>query len=152
MTTISSPQHRGPHEGSAPREPSRVCPPPSHIPSSGPVSSSPEGRRCPVMQHHGALYDPIPGSWAEQADLAAVTVGVLGEHGDGDSLSPLASARARYGPARSAELVSISGGSHDALNDQDRRTAAATVVLLLERLRRLAGGAPIAARAEPAQP
>ncbi len=34
-----------------------------------------------------------------------------------------------------AELVSITGAPHDVLNDQTHRTAAATVVLFLERLR-----------------
>jgi alpha-beta hydrolase superfamily lysophospholipase len=91
----------------------------------------------------GALFEPVP-DWAEQADLAAVTVPVLGLHGSDDPVSPLAAARARYAAAPHAELVAISGGRHDALNDLDHRTAAATVVLFLERLRRDPGAAPFA--------
>jgi alpha-beta hydrolase superfamily lysophospholipase len=96
----------------------------------------------------GALYEPVPDGWAEQADLAAVAVPVLGLHGSDDPVSPLARARARYATAGSADLVSIAGGRHDALNDQDHRTVAATLVLFLERIRRDPGGAPIAAREE----
>jgi alpha-beta hydrolase superfamily lysophospholipase len=91
----------------------------------------------------GALFEPVP-DWAQQADLAAVTVPVLGLHGSDDPVSPLAAARARYAAAPHAELVSIAGGRHDALNDLDHRTAAATVVLFLERLRRDPGAAPVA--------
>jgi alpha-beta hydrolase superfamily lysophospholipase len=91
----------------------------------------------------GALFEPVPG-WAAPADLGAVTVPVLGLHGGDDPVSPLAAARARYAAAPHAELVSIAGGRHDALNDLDHRTAAATVVLFLERLRRDPGAAPFA--------
>jgi hypothetical protein len=52
-----------------------------------------------------------------------------------------------YGRLPSGELVSIAGGRHDALNDQTHRTAAATVVLFLERLR-LGVDAPALARSE----
>jgi pimeloyl-ACP methyl ester carboxylesterase len=100
----------------------------------------------------GALYEPVPDGWAEQADLAAVAVPVLGLHGSDDSVSSLASARARYATAGSAELVSIAGGRHDALNDQDHRTVAATIVLFLERVRKDASGAPVAVREELVQP
>jgi len=89
----------------------------------------------------GALYEAIPAGWLEQADLARVTQPVLGIHGSDDTLSPLARARVRYAAAPSAELVSIVGGKHDALNDQTHRTVAATVVLFLERLR-LGSGLP----------
>ena len=43
-----------------------------------------------------------------------------------------------------AELVSIADGRHDAFNDITHRTAAATIVLFLERLRNGADLAPIA--------
>jgi hypothetical protein len=52
-----------------------------------------------------------------------------------------------YGRLPSGALVSITGGRHDALNDQKHRTAAATVVLFLERLR-LGVDAPTLARSE----
>jgi alpha-beta hydrolase superfamily lysophospholipase len=109
------------------------------------------GRLSASALRRGALYEPVPAGWAEQADLAAVPVPVLAVHGGDDPLSPLADARARYATARLAELVSISGGRHDALNDQDHRTVAATVVQFLERLRR-PGGGPIAVREDLAQP
>jgi len=82
----------------------------------------------------------------EIADLTGVQAPILGLHGADDPISPLAQARARYGTAITAELVSIAGGRHDALNDQTHRTAAATVVLFLERLRQEGGPDPIAVR------
>jgi alpha-beta hydrolase superfamily lysophospholipase len=109
------------------------------------------GRLSASALRRGALYEPVPAGWNDQADLTAVPVPVLGVHGGDDPLSPLAGARARYATARSPELVSISGGRHDALNDQDHRTVAATVVQFLERLRR-PGGAPIAVRENLTQP
>ena len=83
----------------------------------------------------GALYEPVPAGWAELADLGAVDQPVLGIHGADDPVSPLADARGRYAAAARAELVSIAGGRHDTLNDLAHRTVAATIVLLLERLR-----------------
>jgi len=82
----------------------------------------------------GALYEPVPEGWLEQADLAAVPQPVLGIHGADDPVSPLTAARARYAAA-SAELIAIAGGRHDALNDVTHRTVAATIILFLERLR-----------------
>jgi alpha-beta hydrolase superfamily lysophospholipase len=90
----------------------------------------------------GALADPVPAGWAARADAAAITVPVLGLHGSADTLSPLDDVRAWYGALADAELVGIIGGVHDALNDQTHRTAAATAVLFLERLR--LGAGPIA--------
>jgi alpha-beta hydrolase superfamily lysophospholipase len=86
----------------------------------------------------GALAAPPP-AWA--VDPAAVTVPVLGLHGEGDTVAPLDGVRAWYAGLPDAELVGVADGRHDALNDATHRTAAATVVLFLERLR---AGAPIA--------
>ena len=83
----------------------------------------------------GALYEPVPDGWAEWANLGSVTQPVLGLHGADDPVSPLPAARARYAAAPAAELVSITGGRHDVLNDVTHRTVAATIVLFLERLR-----------------
>ena len=58
-------------------------------------------------------------------------VPTLGLHGEADTVSPLASARDAY----PGTLVTIAGGRHDVLNDVTHRTAAATIVLFLERLR-----------------
>ena len=99
----------------------------------------------------GALYEPIPDGWTERADLGAVTVPVLGLHGTDDPVSPLAAVRARYAIAPAAELVSIIGGRHDALNDLTHRTVAATVVIFLERLR-LGPGLPRIAISEQPEP
>ncbi|BBH69547.1 lysophospholipase [Actinoplanes sp. OR16] len=60
-----------------------------------------------------------------------VTIPTLGLHGADDPISPLASAR----PAYPGRLVGIAGGRHDILNDVTHRTAAATIILFLERLR-----------------
>jgi pimeloyl-ACP methyl ester carboxylesterase len=83
----------------------------------------------------GALYEPVPDGWGELADLAAISVPILGIHGAADQVSPLGAARDAYAAAPHAELVSITGGRHDALNDITHRTAAATIILFLERLR-----------------
>jgi alpha-beta hydrolase superfamily lysophospholipase len=95
----------------------------------------------------GALAHGVPSEWFAHARPEAIEVHVLGVHGADDVVSPLATARSWYGRLPSAELVSIAGGRHDALNDQTHRTAAATVVLFLERLR-LGADAPALARSE----
>ena len=83
----------------------------------------------------GALYEPVPDGWAERADLGALSQPILGLHGTDDPVSPLPTVRTRYATAAVAELVSITGGRHDVLNDVAHRTVAATIVLFLERLR-----------------
>ena len=88
----------------------------------------------PILQR-GALYEAVPDGWLEAADLSAVPVPVLGLHGAIDPVSLLSDARKKYAAAPRAELVSITDGRHDAFNDITHRTAAATVVLFLERLR-----------------
>lgn len=93
---------------------------------------------------HGAIGEAAPDGWFERADLAAVDVPVLGLHGASDTLSPLADVRPQYRSAGNATLVSIANGKHDALNDATHRTAAATVVLFLERLKLGAQLPPIA--------
>jgi hypothetical protein len=55
--------------------------------------------------------------------------------GTDDPVSPLPGVRDRYAAATAAELVSITGGRHEVLNDVTHRTVAATIVLFLERLR-----------------
>jgi pimeloyl-ACP methyl ester carboxylesterase len=93
------------------------------------------GRLAGPVLRRGALYEPVPGEWAEAAQLKAVNVPVLGLHGAADPVSPLSAAREKYAAAPHAELVSIAGGRHDAFNDITHRTAAAVIVLFLERLR-----------------
>jgi pimeloyl-ACP methyl ester carboxylesterase len=83
----------------------------------------------------GALAVEPPSDWFEQARLADVRVPVLGIHGVDDAVSPWPAARGEYNTAPKAELVGIANGKHDALNDATHRTAAATIVLFLERLR-----------------
>lgn len=93
------------------------------------------GRLAGDDLRRGAIYDDIPVGWLEAADLAAVTVPVLGLHGALDAISPLGAARTAYGHASIVELTSVAGGRHDILNDQTHRSVAATVVLFLERLK-----------------
>jgi alpha-beta hydrolase superfamily lysophospholipase len=95
----------------------------------------------------GALHEQPPGEWFTRAQAGAVRVPVLGLHGVDDPISPLAAARTWYAGLPAAELVTIGGGRHDALNDQTHRTAAASVVLYLERLR-LGPDLPVIARTE----
>lgn len=64
--------------------------------------------------------------------LDRVRVPVLALHGKDDAVSPVGEALAAYTGART---VVFHGGRHDVLNDALHRTAAATVVLFLERLR-----------------
>jgi alpha-beta hydrolase superfamily lysophospholipase len=104
------------------------------------------GRLSGPGLRRGALYEPVPAGWAERADLGAVTQPVLGLHGTEDSVSPLGAVRVRYAAAPAAELITIAGGRHDALNDVTHRTVAATIVLFLERLRLGAELPPIAIR------
>jgi alpha-beta hydrolase superfamily lysophospholipase len=102
------------------------------------------GRLAGPGLRRGALYEPVPDGWAALADLERVAVPVLGLHGAQDPVSPLDDVRARYAAAPRAELVSIVGGRHDALNDVTHRTVAATIVLFLERLRLGADLPPVA--------
>jgi alpha-beta hydrolase superfamily lysophospholipase len=94
-----------------------------------------QGKLASPLLRRGALYDPVPDGWDQLADLAALRQPVLAIHGTDDQVSPLPAARARYATTPRAELVSIIGGRHDALNDTTHRTVAATIVLFLERLR-----------------
>jgi alpha-beta hydrolase superfamily lysophospholipase len=96
----------------------------------------------------GALAVRLPADWFDTAQLANVRVPVLGIHGADDTVAPLRAARAEYASAPNATLVSITNGKHDALNDATHRTAAATVVLFLERLR-LGSNLPAIAVTEP---
>ncbi|SNQ51947.1 Lysophospholipase [Frankia canadensis] len=109
---------------------------------------------CPTHQgrlaadprvRRGDLRRPVPASWLADGDLARVDVPVLGLHGAADTVSPLRQARKRYAAARRAELVVIEEGRHDALNDATHRSAAAEIVLFLERLR-LGADLPVIAR------
>jgi pimeloyl-ACP methyl ester carboxylesterase len=106
------------------------------------------GRLAGPILRRGALYEAVPDGWLDQADLKAVTVPVLGLHGAADPVSPLAAARQRYAAAPHVELVSIADGRQDAFKDITHRTAAATVILFLERLRLGADLPPIAVHEE----
>lgn len=95
----------------------------------------------------GALAQAVEQAWFDRADPRAITVPVLGLHGADDPVSPLDGARGWYAGLPAGDLVTIVGGRHDALNDRTHRTAAATVVLFLERLRLGAELPPIALHA-----
>ena len=107
---------------------------------------------CPTHRGHisgnlvssGALYGPIPPEWSEGGAIAKVGKPILAIHGREDPISPLEWAREAYAPAARVELVAVAGARHDVLNDQSHRTVAATIVLLLERLRSDNELAPIA--------
>ncbi|HEY0813884.1 MAG TPA: lysophospholipase [Pseudonocardia sp.] len=111
---------------------------------------------CPTHQnrlsadpalYRGAFAARVPSGWFARARPDQLGVPVLGLHGAGDTISPLADARSWYSDVPKAELVGIAGGRHDALNDQTHRSAAATVVLFLEQLR-LGADVPTLARRE----
>ena len=109
---------------------------------------------CPTHQaritdsgvRRSELFSDLPGEWLDPAVPGRTAIPVLGVHGGDDALSPLDEARRWYSQVPRAELVSIAGGRHDAFNDQTHRTAAAEIVLFLERLRLSADLAPIAVR------
>lgn len=100
-------------------------------------------RRTACPTHRGRLTaDPafrrgaLAGSPApESPTLEGISVPVLGLHGREDTVSPLDEVRRAFRGLSGAELVSLAGTRHDVLNDVTHRTAAATVVLFLERLR-----------------
>jgi pimeloyl-ACP methyl ester carboxylesterase len=87
-------------------------------------------------------------SWEEELSarttLDGLRMPILGIRGRDDPISPLGQVRDRYAAAPSAELVRITAGRHDVLNDQTHRTVAAIVVLFLERIRQDSGPRPIA--------
>jgi pimeloyl-ACP methyl ester carboxylesterase len=96
---------------------------------------------CPT--HQGRLTnDPDfrRGALDEAAEvpelrLDLVRVPVLALHGAEDQVSPLETALSAYAGHPGVRTVTFNGGRHDVLNDALHRTAAATVVLFLERLR-----------------
>ncbi|PAZ13660.1 lysophospholipase [Streptomyces sp. SA15] len=67
--------------------------------------------------------------------LDLVRVPVLALHGTDDTVSPVEEALIVYAGHPHVRTVTFDGGRHDVLNDALHRTAAATVVLFLERLR-----------------
>ncbi|MEU9189803.1 lysophospholipase [Streptomyces sp. NPDC048484] len=96
---------------------------------------------CPTHQgrltndpgfRRGAL-DETPELPEVRLDL--VRVPVLALHGADDAVSPLDRALSAYEGHDGVRTVTFRGGRHDVLNDALHRTAAATVVLFLERLR-----------------
>lgn len=109
-------------------------------------------RRTACPTHRGRLTadadfrrGALAGSSAPESPvLDGISVPVLGLHGAEDTVSPLGEVRHVFRGQPGAELVSLAGTRHDVLNDVTHRTAAATVVLFLERLRLDSGLAPIA--------
>jgi alpha-beta hydrolase superfamily lysophospholipase len=93
------------------------------------------GRIAEDGVRHAALFSDLPETWLDASIAEQIDVPVLGIHGEADALSPLDAAHQWYAGVPVAELVRITGGRHDALNDQTHRTVAATIVLFLERLR-----------------
>ncbi len=96
---------------------------------------------CPT--HQGRLTDdPVfrRGAIDAAVDLPELRLGevqvpVLALHGKDDPVSPLDQALDAYAGHPNIRIVTFDGGRHDVLNDALHRTAAATVVLFLERLR-----------------
>jgi pimeloyl-ACP methyl ester carboxylesterase len=91
----------------------------------GRLTNDPDFRR-------GTLGDP---SGLPELRLDRVGVPVLALHGKDDAISPVDQALSAYAGHPAVRTVTFNGGRHDVLNDALHRTAAATVVLFLERLR-----------------
>lgn len=107
------------------------------------------GRISAAGVRRAELFSALPAEWFDPTAPARIRVPVLGLHGREDSLSPVEAARRWYAEVPQAELTTIVGGRHDALNDQTHRTVAATVVLFLERLRLSTTLGPIAVTESP---
>jgi pimeloyl-ACP methyl ester carboxylesterase len=105
----------------------------------------------PALLRRGAVYEPVPAGWIEEADIADIAVPILAIHGQEDSIAPFPTASTAYAACGTAEIVAIANAPHDVLNDQTHRTVAATVVLWLERLR-LGGSLASIAVPHPAGP
>lgn len=86
-----------------------------------------------------SVVEELPG--AER--LAAISVPVFAVHGGADAVSPLARAQEALSAIGDLELLETVDGLHDALNDQQHRSVAASLVLWLERLRGADPGAPV---------
>ncbi|OAA27529.1 lysophospholipase [Frankia sp. EI5c] len=103
-----------------------------------------QGRISAGAVRRAALFAGLPDEWFDPAVPGLLRVPVLGVHGRDDAVSPVDEARRWYAAVPRAELVTIVGGRHDALNDATHRTVAAAVVQFLERLRAGSDLAPIA--------
>ncbi|MGP3534575.1 alpha/beta hydrolase [Microbacterium sp. RD1] len=100
---------------------------------------------CPI--HRGVVERadaaPLAAStiiptWPEDA----ASVPVLAIHGGADTIAPLESVSPLYDGWR-ADVVTVTGGLHDVLNDVHHRSVSAEIVAFLERLRLDADAAPI---------
>ena len=97
-----------------------------------------------ALVERGALtLDRIPQALREQIHLPALTLPVLGLHGDNDAISPIEGVLATYAQLPDAQLVRVADGRHDALNAAVHRSVAARVVQFLESLRTEPGAPPI---------
>lgn len=96
---------------------------------------------CPTHQGvlrasvRGGIGSGIDALAAEALSPALPDVPVLAIHGNTDRLSPVEDALAFYRRIPNVTVEVVEDGRHDALNDATHRSAAATVVLFLERLR-----------------
>jgi pimeloyl-ACP methyl ester carboxylesterase len=94
----------------------------------------------PTLVTAGALTRPLPRELADAlagalAHLGSGTVPLLAVHGEADAVSPVTTALDAYRSLAGAQILTISGGRHDALNDVSHRSVAAAVVQFLERVR-----------------
>ncbi|WP_327731206.1 lysophospholipase [Streptomyces sp. NBC_00487] len=93
-----------------------------------------QGRLANDPDFRRGVLDESPDDLPELR-LDLVDVPVLALHGTDDAVSPLDGALDAYAGHPGVRTVTFDGGRHDVLNDALHRTAAATVVLFLERLR-----------------
>jgi alpha-beta hydrolase superfamily lysophospholipase len=97
-----------------------------------------------ALVERGALTaQRIPQALRENVHLPALTLPVLGLHGDNDTISPIEGVLATYAQLPDARLVRVGDGRHDALNAAQHRSVAARVVQFLEALRTDPGAPPI---------
>ena len=103
-----------------------------------------------TLVERGALRsDRIPDELREPVDLSAVTLPVLGVHGDDDVLSPFDGVRWQYAQLSEVQVVLVGHGRHDALNSATHRSVAARVVQFLESVRAGVDSPPILREVKP---
>ncbi len=103
---------------------------------------------CPT--HRSVLGRALRGSlFADACDAQSngsppqVRVPTLAIHGAADQISPPEHALAYYATAGIGEVLLVSDGRHDILNDLSHRSVAARIVLFLEQLRLGTGAGPL---------
>ncbi|GAB3600582.1 alpha/beta hydrolase [Microbacterium tumbae] len=128
------------------------------VPVDGSAGQPADAQRTACPLHLGVLgraearTDAIVAEELPSAEwLAAISVPVFAVHGGADEVSPFDRAADALSAIGGLELLETVDGLHDALNDQQHRSVAASLVQWLERLRTGEVHAPIVRTARRAE-